>query len=211
MQTLKLLSISLMVAAASASGGTILIPSTTVLGTDTFGGPTITLPVAVLPTDTLTLTASGQVFLQGPGLFGTNAAGVVTTAGTSPVGGSAPNGSTNFGALLLGNATLGFFQVFSTNAANGLGSVTPPSSLTINNVPLSSSGFTSTLPAGTILQFRPSDINTSDNSGSFIVSGQINTAAVTGGVPEPGTVTLFLIGAMALGGFRLRRNADTCR
>ncbi len=204
MHILKLASISLL-AAASATGATILIPTTTVLGTDTFGGPTITLTSAVLPTDTLSLTALGQVFLQGGNTYGTNAAGVVTTAGSAGVGGSSANGSTTFGALLLGNPSLGFFQLFPTNAANGLGSATPPSTLTLTNVTLSSRGFSSPLPAGTVLQFRPSDINTGDNSGSFTVSGQFNTAAT--GVPEPGTFGLLLIGAVALSGSCLRRKA----
>jgi hypothetical protein len=202
MRILKLVLASLAVAVATAAGATIPIPTTLVLGTDTFGGPTITLTSAVLPTDTLTLTARGEVFLQPGNTYGTNAAGVVTTAGSTAVGGASANGSTTFGALLLGNSTLGFFQLFPTNAANGLGSATPPSLLMLTSVPLASLGFTSPLPAGTVLQFRPSDINTVDNSGSFTIFGQFNTAAV----PEPGTAGLLLIGALGIGASRLRKN-----
>ena len=198
---LRNLSIASMLAMATGFGATITIPSTVVLGTDTFGGPTFTLTSAVLPTDTLTLTARGEVFLQGGNTYGTNAAGVVTTAGTTAVGGSSANGSTTFGALLLGNATLGFFQVFPTNIANGLTSPTPPSLLTLTSVPFSTLGFASTLPSGTILQFRPSDINTSDNSGSFTVFGSISTATV----PEPGPGLTILAGALLLAIARRRR------
>jgi hypothetical protein len=59
------------------------------------------------------------------------------------------------------------------------------------------------MPSGTVLQFRISDTNTVDNFGSFTVSGSINTAA--SGVPEPGSVSMVLLGLAALGGFRYRR------
>lgn len=198
MNRLKLVVLVSLAVAASAAAATIAIPTTTVLGTDTFGGPTFTLTSAVLPTDTLTLTARGEVFLQGGSTYGTNAAGVVTTAGTTAVGGKSANGATTFGALLLGNSTVGSFQVFPTNAANGLGSATPPGLLSITSVSLVSLGFSSALAAGTVLQFRPSDINTFDNSGSFTVFGQITTA----GVPEPGTMGLLLLGGLVMGASR---------
>jgi hypothetical protein len=203
MKTLSLLSLVL-VSAVTTYAGTISIPSTTVNGTDVFSGPTLTLTSQVAPTDTLTLTATGQVFLQGNGLFGTNPAGVLTTAGSSPVGASLANGSTSFGSLLFGNSTFGFVQIFLTNAANGLGSPTPPSSLTVTALSFSSLGFNSTMPAGTVLEFRISDTNTVDNFGSFTASGSINTASVSG-VPEPSSVSMIFIGLAALGGFRYRR------
>jgi hypothetical protein len=167
-----------------ASASTITINSTVVNGTDVFSGPTFTLTSTVQPTDTLTLTTRGEVFLQlaqGVPAYGTNAAGVVITAGTTGVGGTSLNGSTNFGALLIGNSTLGFFQIYPANASNGLGSSTPSDLLT-TTVAFSTLGFGSAIPSGTILQFRVSDINTGDNSGSFTTFGQINVAA---GVPEP--------------------------
>jgi hypothetical protein len=173
-------------------------------GTDVFSGPTLTLTSQVNPTDTLTLTTSGQVFLQGASAYGTNPAGVVTTAGTTGVGGSSANGSTTFGALLFGNSTFGFVQVYPTNATDGLGSLTPPSSLRVAAVSFSSLGFSTAMPSGTILQFRVSDINTGDNFGSFTVSGSINTGSVSG-VPEPSSVAMVLVGLAALGGFRYRR------
>jgi hypothetical protein len=205
----SLLAVSLVLLAGAAHAATIPV-SGTILSTATFPGqggvstpgPTITLPASgLLPTDTLSLSASGQVFLQGGNTYGTNAAGVVTTAGTSPVGGSLLNGSATFGALLLGNTTLGFHQIFATNAANGLGSSTPPSVVSISDATLSSLGFGSPISGGTVLQFMISDTFTSDNSGSFTFEGHFTTAAV----PEPST-----LGLLALGGAlatSLRRRA----
>ncbi len=195
----------------TAFAGTISIPGTTVNGSDVFSGPTLTLTSAVAATDTLTLTATGEVFLQGPSAYGTNAAGVLTTAGTTGVGGSSPNGSTTFGALLFGNSTFGFVQVYPTNASNGLGSATPSSSLTVTAVSLASLGFNTTMPSGTVLQFLISDTNTSDNFGSFLVSGAIITAGVNVVVPEPGSIAMVLAGLAALSGFRYRRSLRVTR
>jgi hypothetical protein len=195
----------LALAASVASAATITISSTTVNGTDVFSGPTLTLTSAVQTTDTLTLTASGQVFLQSGPAYGTNAAGVVTTAGTTGVGGTSLNGSTNFGSLLIGNSTLGFFQIFPANIGNGLGSATPPSLLN-TTISFGSLGFASAISSGTVLQFLTSDSNTGDNSGSFTVSGQINVAS---GVPEPTSWLLVGggIGVLALARRKLFRQA----
>ena len=206
--------VSSMLAAATALGATITIPSMVVLGTDTFSGPTITLPSTVLPTDTLTLTARGEVFLQvstngdanadeeflqAVATYGSNAAGVLTTA---PASTGALNGDAGYMALLLGNSSLGFFQVFPANAANGLGSETPPS-LLATSVLLSSLGFSSPLPAGTVLQFRLPYTDGGNPSGSFTISGSIDKSTV----PEPRTIAMMLFAALVLATFNLCRRA----
>jgi len=135
------------------------------------------------------------VTLQGPSAFGTNAAGVVVLAGSTGVGGSLANGSTTFGSLLIGTGGV-FHQLFATNAANGLGSSNPPTTLSITNVPLSSI-FGSGLTAGTVVELRISDINTNDNFGSF-------TLSQAQGVPEPATFALLGSSFLALA-FLIRR------
>src|SRR3712207_5259262 len=104
--TRLLFTVSMALFAGQASAGTILIPSTTVLSTDVSTGPSIVLPVALDLADTLSIEAQGQVFLQNAGTsYGVNPAGVVTTAGSRPVGTTLLNGAFNFGALLFGNST----------------------------------------------------------------------------------------------------------
>ncbi len=208
------LAVGLVLFAGAVNAATIPV-SGTILSTATFpgqggvstAGPTITLPASgLLPTDTLSLSASGEVFLQSGNTYGTNAAGVVTTAGTSPVGGSSLNGATTFGALLLGNTTLGFHQIFATSAANGLGSSTPPHVVSISDATLSSLGFGAPISGGTILQFMISDTFTSDNSGSFTFEGHFNTAAL----PEPATLLLLGSGFIGLRLLRCQRNRPRC-
>ncbi|HYP07438.1 MAG TPA: PEP-CTERM sorting domain-containing protein [Bryobacteraceae bacterium] len=182
----------------TASAATLTVPSLTVLGTDVFSGPTFTVPVDYSPTDTLSFTVSGIVSLQGGGAFGTNAAGVVVVPGSAGVGQSAPNGSTTFGSLLLGNNVIPFVQLFATDASNGLGSANPPTVLafsdTIGNI------FGSGLSAGTVLEFRISDINTGDNGGQFSIRPDD-----AGAVPEPGSWLLAASGVALVAGTRLRR------
>jgi MYXO-CTERM domain-containing protein len=173
------------VVALSASAATLTVPTTTVLGTDVFSGPTFVVASNYDASDFLSLTAQGTVFLQSGGTFGTNAAGVVVVAGSSPVGDSLANGATTFGSLLLGNGSLGFVQLFPTNAGNGLGSGSPPTTLSLNQT--LGSIFGQGLSAGTVLELRISDVNTFDNSGSFVVSS----------VPEPST-WLFAMSGLGL-------------
>lgn len=87
--------------------------------------------------DTLELTVTGDPCLQ-TGAYCINAAGVVTVAGTSPVGAATTftgtyGGTTatwDFGALLMEISGVGAVQIFPADAADGLGSGSPPSSLT---------------------------------------------------------------------------------
>jgi len=185
-------------AAALLPADTLLVPNLTVLGTNSAdgvgfdnGGPTFTVNGNFLGTDTLSLMVSGTVDLAG-GDFTANAAGIIigpntTNTGNHP-GETSPNidnPSLNYAALLLGNSTLGFFQVFPSSLDFGLGNPTPPTSLTLTDRSLGDIGFASGLSTGTVLEFRVSDINAFDNSGAF------NITQVTQ-VPEPGNITLLL-------------------
>src|SRR5690349_19394236 len=114
--------------ALHAWGDCLTIPVGAITPFQTSSGPTFTLSKTLLPTDQLSLTASGSVCLQSGGFYCTNAAGVLVVQGSdgTPVGSSSLNtvsagfykGTFSFGSLVIGNPTIGFAQLFSTNAAN---------------------------------------------------------------------------------------------
>jgi hypothetical protein len=161
-----------------------------------------------LATDTISITAVGTVDLAvNNNGYVTNAAGILTQNapdyGPGATVGNFENPSPspfNFGSLLLGNGTLGYRQLFAANAANGLGSSAPFTTLSFNNIELSSL-FGTGLTTGTVLNFQVSDSNFPDNSGSFTVSGSIDTAGTN--VPEPFTIIGTLVGGTAA--FRMRK------
>lgn len=179
--------------AALLCANSLLIPSVTVLGTNSAdgtgfdnGGPDFTVVGNFLSTDTVSLTVSGTVDLAG-GDFTANAAGIIvspsiTNTGNTPgeTAANSGNPALNYAALLIGNSTLGFFQLFPSSTEFGLGSSTPPTTLTLTDRTLGDIGFTSGLSNGTVLELRVSDINAYDNSGAFNLSQ----------VPEPGTIVL---------------------
>lgn len=169
---------------------------------DTASGRPFAVPSALSASDMISLPAAGTTCLQSSGTACcTNAPGIVVVAGTTPVGGFSMNGATAFGALLLGNGTLGFHQVFAISAANGLGSGTPPTTLTILDTP-GSIGFASGTGAGEVLEFRLSDTLTSDNAGGYRIT---EIPVQEGQVPEPASFALVAAGAAALVALRRRR------
>ncbi|WP_159296339.1 PEP-CTERM sorting domain-containing protein [Microcystis aeruginosa] len=181
----------------------LIIPNTTVLGTNVFSGPTFTVSQNFLPSDTLSVNVSGTVDVWS-GTLTMNAAGIITqttAAGfsvgqTTPVGSGATRTGQPSGSLLIGNSTLGFFPLFSANAANGLGSANPPTNLSLSGVPLSSIftnvGFTG-IANGTVLEFRVNDVNSFDNSGQFVITS----------TPEPSTI--LGLGVLGFGAFCQRK------
>ena len=121
---MKLCLFSFLGFAALMHGASLTVPDLTVLGTDAAdglafdaGGPTFTVVGNFSGSDTLSLTVSGTVDLAS-GLFTANAAGIITAPATTNTGAhpgqtspNADNSALNYGALLIGNSTLGFFQV----------------------------------------------------------------------------------------------------
>jgi hypothetical protein len=168
----------LIVPAALLHADVLLVPNLTVLGTNSAdgvgfdnGGPSFTVGKNLLGTDTLSLTVSGTVDLAFGG-FTANAAGIIVSPLTTNTGNhpgetspNADNAALNYAALLIGNSTLGFFQVFPSSLVFGLGNPAPPTTLTLTDRTLADIGFTSGLSMGTVLDFRVSDINAFDNSG----------------------------------------------
>ena len=120
----------LFAATALLRADALLVPNLTVLGINSAdgpgfdnGGPSFTVGSNLLGTDTLSLMVSGTVDLAN-GRFTANAAGIIVSPGTTNTGNHpgqvAPNSGNlalNYAALLIGNSTLGFFQVFPSCAA----------------------------------------------------------------------------------------------
>lgn len=185
-------------AATLTIGGNI-----TVYGTDVFTGPTFTVSGNYAVTDYFSLVADGEVGLAGTAFYA-NAAGIVTRPATTNTG--AHPGQTSpasagsvapglpYAALFIGNNVLGYFQVFPSDAANGLGDPTPPTLLSTNRTIGDLFGGQA-IADGTVLMFRINDINTGDNSGAFRLSPS---------VPEPFTLALFGVG-LAVAALRRRR------
>jgi hypothetical protein len=193
-------------AGAQLSAAPILLPggSLTVPGLSTTG-VSFTYTGTLTQNDTLALTQTGDPCLQAPPSYCTNGAGIVTVAGTSPVGAATTflgtfGGTTatwDFGALLLEISGVGTVQIFPANAANGLGSATPPKSLTLPSTTLTGLGFSAFSQVNPTITFIMADNNYPDNSGQFVLSQ----------VPEPatgGTVGLLLC---ALAGWVWRKRS----
>ncbi len=199
-------------------GGSITLPggTQTVVGTSTTG-TSFTYSGTLTQADTLAITVSGSpsdpCLQNGPTQYCTNAAGVLTVAGNGAgVGGTTTfsgtfNGTTgtwNYGSLLLeisGVSGPGTVQLFAANAANGLGSATPPADLTLATTSLAALGFGNFSVVNPTITFILADSLYTDNANNFVLT------PVASGVPEPSSV--FLIGSGLAGlawfGRRARR------
>lgn len=154
--------------------GVLVVPGTAATGVSFTYSGTLT------QNDTIAFAQTGNPCLQASGTaFCTNGAGVRTVAGTdstAPVGGSwifagpsgvIPAGSWTYGALLMTISGVGTVQVFPSNAANGLGSGTPPAGLTLPAATLSALGFPNFSQSNPTITFIVADTGFGDNGGQF--------------------------------------------
>jgi hypothetical protein len=155
--------------------------------------------------DTLELTVTGDPCLQLGPAYCVNGAGVVTVAGTSPVGAATTfsgtfggtTGTWDFGALLMEISGTSTVQIFPADAADGLGSGSPPLSLTLPLTTLSALGFPVFDEVNPTITFILADNLYTDNSGQFNLSQ----------VPEPTTVSVVGVLVCAMAGLVRRRRA----
>jgi len=155
--------------------------------------------------DTLELTVTGDPCLQSGPAYCVNGAGVVTVAGTSPVGDATTfsgtfggtTGTWDFGALLMEISGTSTVQIFPADAADGLGSGSPPLSLTLPLTTLSALGFPAFNEVDPTITFILADNLYTDNSGQFNLSQ----------VPEPTTAGFMGVLVCALAGVVRRRRA----
>ncbi len=192
-------------------GGSLSVPGTSATGTS------FVYPGTLTQADTIAFTQSGNPCLQTAGSgYCVNGAGVLTvaaTVGVTPVGGSStfagpsgiiPAGTWTYGALLMQISGVGTVQVFPTDAAHGLGSATPPASLTLAATPLSALGFPAFTQANPTITFVMADTNFADNGGTFALAQPLSTP-----VPTLGEFSLVLLALTlaALAAFVVRRRA----
>jgi hypothetical protein len=197
--TLALLSSSVF-AQSIVLPGTLSVQATSSTGTGfTYNG---TLTQAA----TINLTATGAACEQAGGVYCTNASGVLTVAGSSPVGAATSfsgsiggfTGSWNFGSLIMTISGVGSVQLFAANVADGLGSSSPPSSLTLPATSLSALGFSNFSVANPTITFTVADNLYTDNSGGFSVSSSSSSTPLPTVTPAPATLVLVVIGMVAL-------------
>lgn len=207
-----LLSATCVAANIQLPGGTLTIPGTSTTGVSFTYAGTLT------QNDTIGFTQSGNPCLQTAGTgYCTNGAGVLTvaaTVGTTPVGGSSsfagpsgviPAGTWTYGSLLMSISGVGTVQVFPTNAGNGLGSATPPASLTLPSTTLAGLGFASFSQANPTISFIVADTFFGDNGGQFALNQPAAPPPVLTSVPTLGewgliglAVLLAVLGVMTL-------------
>jgi hypothetical protein len=149
----------------------------------------------------LAVNVSSTVCLQ-EGAYCTNGAGVVTVAGSSSIGQATSftdgRGTFNYGSLLMTISGVGTVQLFPANAANGLGSGSPSTTLSFSGRSLSSVGFGQFSTTNPTITLVVADNNFPDNSGTFQVSGSFTPAAGAAPVPALSDAGLVLMALLLL-------------
>jgi exosortase sorting signal-containing protein len=163
-------------ASVTLPGGSLTVPATSTTGVS------FVYPGTLTQNDTIALTQAGNPCLQTTNGYCVNGAGVLTvaaTVGVTPVGGSStftgpsgiiPGGTWTYGALLMSISGVGTVQIFPTTAANGLGSATPPASLTLPATSLGALGFGTFSQANPTITFIVADTFFGDNGGQFTLA-----------------------------------------
>ncbi|HTS50388.1 MAG TPA: PEP-CTERM sorting domain-containing protein [Bryobacteraceae bacterium] len=162
--------------------------------------------------DSIELTVSGDPCLQPVAVYCVNGAGVVIVPGTLGVGDASTfsgtfggtTGTWDFGALLMeisGISGTSTVQIFPADAADGLGSGSPPSSLTLPVTTLSALGFSSFSEVNPTITFILADNLYTDNVGQFNLSQNLSS------VPEPTTTGVVGVLVCVMAGVVRRRRA----
>jgi hypothetical protein len=212
--------LSLLALAACCSAQTITIPgSPLTIPAINAGGVSTTLSGSLTAASTISLSVSGTGCLQGGGVYCTNAAGIVVVAGSSPIGAATTFSGTigvttaawTYGVLTMTINSIATVPLFQANAANGLGSVSPSTSLSLNNVSLVSLGFPANLNVtNPVVTFAIADSNYPDNSNSMTASGSFTIAATAVSAPalsDAGLASLALLLLAAAAVLLRRRDA----
>ena len=172
-------------------------------------GVSFTYAGTLTQNDTLELTVTGDPCLQTGPAYCINGAGVVTKAGTAALGDATTfsgtfggtTGTWDFGSLLMEISGTSTVQIFPADVADGLGSGSPPLSLTLPLTTLSALGFPSFDEVNPTITFVLADNLYTDNSGQYKLSQ----------VPEPTSVGVVGVMICALAGLVRRKRAAAGR
>jgi hypothetical protein len=186
---------------SGAFAQSIVLPSGLTVQANNPSGTGFTYSGTLTQAATISLTVTGAACEQAGNVYCTNGAGVLTVAGTSPVGAATTfsgnfggtTGTWDFGAVIMTISGVGAVQIFPASVGNGLGSPAPPNSLTLPATSLSALGFSSFSVSNPTITFIVADYAYGDNSQGFTIS--------QGGVPTtpvPGTFWLVILGVAAL-------------
>lgn len=192
---------AVLLAGAAAFAQSITLPGPIGVQATNASGSSFTYSGTLTQAATIALNVSGTSCEQGGGVYCTNAAGVIVIAGSSGVGATTTftgpvggfSGTWNYGSLIMTISGVGSVQVFPANVANGLGSSTPPVSLSRSSTSLSALGFANFSVVNPTITFTNADSLYTDNSGGFTVTQTGLTAT-----PAPSTLVLVLLGLAAL-------------